>query len=305
MRGAIAALGRWWFAPVPPERLAALRIAVGAFATLWVAARLPELMAVARLPASQFAPAGVIRVLATPLPPAAAIAIGVATIGLVAAFTAGVRYRVVAPLAAAATLWTLSYRSSWGMVFHTDNLLVLHLIALACAPAADAWALGRGAPPTPAPAGGSGHGWAIKLLAALTCATYLLAGIAKLRLAGLDWLDGDQLRNQIAIDNVRKALLGAAPAPLARLLVAHPAALMLLSLTSLAIELAAPLALLGGRAARRWALAAWAFHAGVVVAMNVWFLYPLIGVAFLPLFAAERVVGAPLRWWRSRAISVT
>lgn len=297
----MTALARWWFAPAPPERLAALRIAIGGFATLWTAARLPELMAAARSPASQFAPVGVIRVLATPLPPVAVLAIAVATVALLAAFTVGLRYRVIAPLAAAAALWTLSYRSSWGMLFHTENLLALHLIALACAPAADAWALG-GAAPADRPAG---HGWAIKLLAALTCATYLLAGIAKLRFAGLDWLDGDQLRNQIAIDNARKALLGATAAPLAARLLAHPAALIALSLTTLAIELGAPLALLGGRIARWWALAAWGFHAGVVLAMNVWFPYPLLGVAFLPLFAAERLVAAPPRWWRSRAISVT
>lgn len=298
------ALARWWFAPAPPERLAALRIAVGGFATLWTAARLPELLAVARSPASQFAPVGVVRALAAPLPPAVVAAIAVATIGLLAAFTAGVRHRVVAPLAAAAALWTLSYRSSWGMVFHTDNLVVLHLIALACAPAADAWALRARSRRSPPPRS-AGHGWAIRLLAALTCATYLVAGVAKLRLAGLDWLGGDQLRNQIAIDNLRKALLGAATAPLARPLVAHPVVLMALSVATLAIELGAPLALLGGRLARAWAIAVWAFHAGVVLAMNVWFPYPLTGIALLPLFEAERLVSAPVRWWRARGISVT
>ena len=46
------------------------------------------------------------------------------------------------PIAAALLLWTLSYRNSWGLPFHTENLLVLHVIALALAPAADAWALG-------------------------------------------------------------------------------------------------------------------------------------------------------------------
>jgi hypothetical protein len=214
--------------------------------------------------------------------------------------TAGVGYRAVAPLAAAGALWTLSYRSSWGMVFHTDDLVVLHLIALACAPAADVWALGRRSPA----AGDAGYGWAIKLLAALTCATYLVAGIAKLRLAGLDWLDGDQLRNQTAIDNLRKLLLGGATAPLAAPLVGHRGALAVLSITTLAIELGAPLALLGGRVARLWALAAWLFHAGVILAMYVWFPYPLSGVAFLPLIDAERWIGWPVRRWRSRAISV-
>jgi hypothetical protein len=296
-----ARLGRWWFAPAPAERLAALRIAVGGFATVWLCARLPELAAMARSPASQLAAVGVVRVLRAPLPPGAVSAIAGATIALLAAFTLGVAYRITAPLAALGALWTLSYRSSWGMVFHTEDLLVLHLVALALAPAADAWAVGA---PRARGDRGAGHGWAIRLLAALTCATYLLAGIAKLRLAGVHWLDGAQLGHQIAIDNLRKALLGAATAPLAAPLVAHPAALGILSIAALATELGAPLALLGGRAARGWVAAAWAFHAGVVLAMNVWFPYPLCGVAFLPLLAAERVVGAPVRWWRSRAISV-
>lgn len=295
---AVERLTGWWFAPAPAERLAALRIAIAGFATVWLAARLPELAAVARGPASQFAAVGVIRVLGAPLPPGVVIAIAVVTIALCAACTVGAAHRITAPLAALGALWTMSYRSAWGMVFHTEDLLVLHLIALAIAPAADAWAVGRRAPADQ----GAGYGWAIRLLGALTCATYVVAGIAKLRLAGLHWLDGGQLANQIAIDNLRKALLGGATAPLAAPLVAHPAALGILSTAALAIELGAPVALLGGRVARGWAAAAWAFHAGVVLAMNVWFPYPLCGVAFLPLFAAERVIGAPWRGRRSRAI---
>jgi hypothetical protein len=296
----VTRLARWWFAPAPAERLAALRIAVGGFAVVWLVARLPELAAVARSPARQLAAVGVIRVLHAPLPVPAVLAIAAATIGLLVAFTAGAGYRVTAPLAALGLLWTLSYRSSWGMVFHTEDLLVLHVAALACAPAADTWTLARRGPPA-APA--AGHGWAIKLLAVLTCSTYLLAGIAKLRLAGLHWLDGDQLGAQIAIDNARKALLGDAMAPLAAALVAHPAALAALSVATLAIELGAPLALVDGRAARLWAWTAWGFHVGVILAMNVWFPYPLSGVAFLPLLAADRVVAGPVRWWRARAIS--
>jgi hypothetical protein len=202
------------------------------------------------------------------------------------------------------------------MVFHTDNLLVLHVIGLACAPAADAWAVDVLAlRPRICLAGGAdrrgvptaGYGWAIKLLAALTCATYLLAGIAKLRLAGFAWIDGAQLRNQIAIDNVRKALLGGTVAPLARRLVGHPDSLGALAVLALGIELGAPLALLGGRIARIWAGSAWAFHVGVVLAMNVWFPYPLAGIAFLPLIDADRRVGRAgidrlARWWRARGM---
>lgn len=309
-------LARWWFAPAPPERLAALRIAIGAFAVAWSAASLGEVVALTRLPAAQLVPVGVVRVLGAPLPGVVVAAIAVTTIALLLAVTAGAWFRVAAPLAALGLLWTTSYRSSWGMVFHTENLLVLHVIALAFLPAADAWCLGRTArAPKPAQdrvldsaragAQPAGYGWAIKLLAAITCATYVLAGIAKLRLAGLHWLAGDQLRNQIAIDNLRKALLGSATAPLARLMIMHPGALVALSLATLAIELGAPFAMLGRRIARVWLCGAWGFHLGVVLAMNVWFLYPLAGVAFLPLIDAESVVArmvAPVRRWRQRLV---
>ena len=42
-----------------------------------------------------------------------------------------VAYRVTAPLAALGMLWVTAYRNSWGMVFHTENLLVIHLAVLA------------------------------------------------------------------------------------------------------------------------------------------------------------------------------
>jgi hypothetical protein len=212
------------------------------------------------------------------------------------AFALGVAYRVVAPLAALALLWTLSYRNAWGQPFHTENLLVLHVLALACSPAADAWAL------APARAGEPrDYGWAIKLLAALTAATYVVAGLAKLRLAGTAWLDGEQLRNQIAIDNARKVLLGAAPSRLARPLLAHPSWFTGFSIATLAIELGAPLALLGRRVARAWASSAWLFHVGVLALMNIVFPYPLVGLAFLPLVEPERLarrVATGIRRWR-------
>ena len=289
-------LGRWWFAPAPAERLAALRIAIGGFALIWLVVWLPELLSISQLPARDFAPVGITRVLRAPLPPAIVLAIFALTVLALAAFTLGWRYRIAAPIAALGLLWTLTYRNAWSMVFHTENLLVLHVLALACAPAADAWAADK--PPDHAPP--TGYGWAIKLLVALTCATYLLAGIAKLRLGGLAWAGGEQLRNQIAIDNLRKALLGSAVAPLARLSVAHPGALAGFAIGALAIELGAPLALFGGRIGRGWAWAAWSFHLGVVLTMNVWFPYPLSWVALLPMVDADRLVRratSPIATW--------
>jgi hypothetical protein len=301
VQGPVSWFGRWWFAPAPPERLAALRIAIGAFAVIWMIARLPEVLSVARLPATVLEPVGVVRVVGAPLPAIAVVAVALATVGLLIAFTAGLGYRVTAPLAAVGLLWTLSYRNSWGMVFHTENLLVLHVIALAMAPAADAWTLRGSGAGRDAPA--AGYGWAIKLLAALTAVTYVLAGVAKLRIAGLDWLDGELLRNQIAIDNLRKALLGDRIAPLAIPFLDHSSGFTIFCGLTIALELGAFAALLGGRLARLWALLAWGFHAGVVLLMNIWFPYPLLGVAFAPLLRAER----PFRWligqasrWRAR-----
>jgi hypothetical protein len=276
-------LAAWWFAPAPAERLATLRILIGAYALVYVIARLGELFAIAHLPASQFAPVGIVRVLGGPLPPAAVLAIAIATAALLVAFVAGAAYRVTAPLAALGLVWTLTYRSSWGMVFHTENLLVLHVIALAIAPAADAWAVQR------RPASAAGYGWAIKLLVAVTVATYVLAGLAKLRLAGLAWIDGDTLRDQIAVDNLRKAVFGDRIAPLATPLLDHPSGFAVIAIATLVIELGAPVALLGGRIAHIWAAVAWAFHVGVVLMMNVWFPYPLLGFAFLPLFPIEGI----------------
>lgn len=274
----------WWFAPAPAERLAALRIAIGAYALVYVLIRGPELIAIAQLHRGSFDAIGVTRILSSPLPPGLAITIVAVTVVLLVLFTLGIAYRYVAPACALALLWTLTYRNAWGQPFHTENLVVLHVIALACAPAADAWTLGT--PRTGAP---TDYGWAIKLLAALTAATYVIAGIAKLRLAGMAWLDGEQLRNQIAVDNARKVLFGALPSRLAVPLLGHPGWFTGFSIATLVVELGAPLALFDRRIARIWALIAWLFHVGVLALMHIVFPYPLVGVAFLPLLEPERM----------------
>jgi hypothetical protein len=262
------------------SRLHALRILIGGYALVYTAARLPELWAIARLPASQFEGTGLAQLA---LPPAVVMAIGGATIALLGAFVVGWRYRITAPLAAFGLVVVFSYRSAWGQVFHTENLLVLHVIALAMAPA-DRRDDGAG-----------DHAWWVKLLGALTVLTYVMAGIAKLRLAGMAWLDGDQLRNQIAIDNLRKALLGARVAPLGGPLLEHGGWLMPVSVATLVVELAAPVALLGRQFAVVWITLAWAFHVGVLLFMWIVFPYPLLGFAFLPLIPAETLLPRKLR----------
>jgi hypothetical protein len=262
----------WWFAPAPDGRLRALRILIGGYAFVYLAVRLPEFFKVAHYDRGQFEPVGVTRILHAPLAPELVLVIGIATCLLLGCLVANVQYRITAPLAALGLLWTLTYRNSWGMVFHTENLLVLHVMVLAVAP----------------PKGEAG--WPIKLMAVLTTLTYLLAGIAKLRIVGADWLDGELLRNQIAVDNLRKALLGDSTAPLANLFLHHPNNLLVFSFLTLVIEVGAPLALVHRRIGYVWAVTAWAFHLGVVLLMNIWFPYPLLGFAFLPLLPAEKLI---------------
>src|ERR671910_506907 len=51
-------------------------------------------------------------------------------------FVAGWRYGAVGPLFAVAMLVLATLDSAWGQVFHTENLVVLHLLILAAGPAA-------------------------------------------------------------------------------------------------------------------------------------------------------------------------
>jgi hypothetical protein len=300
---------RWldelWRAPAPAERLAAVRIVVGGFALLYLVARLPYWLSHAHFDAHVFKPVGVVKLLDAPLPPLAVQLLTVATVLLAIPFALGWRFRVTGPAFAALLLWTLSYRNAWGMIFHTENLLVMHVLVLGITRAADAWSLDARRAAAPVSAGPDArYGWPLRLLCAIVVASYVIAGVAKLQNAGLGWIWGDELRNHVAADNLRKLLLGDVSSPLAPLVLDQAWMFRILALLSLVIELGAPLALLGGRIAAGWAILAYGFHLGVVALMMIFFPYQVLGVAYLPFFRAERPVGAIGRWasgrWRAQ-----
>jgi hypothetical protein len=273
--------------------LAALRLLAGGFALAYLVIRWPNLVSYAGFDGRRFDPVGPVSFLGEPLPGdivrlllAAAVVTGVA-------FVAGWRYRLSGPLFAALLLWVLTYRNSFGQVFHTENLLVLHVLILAASPAADAWSLDARGRDEPADSGW--YGWPVRLMCLVTVLTYFITGETKLRNAGLDWLTSDSLRNYVAYDNLRKAELGDPHSPLASVLLGHAWLFHPLAAFTLVVELGAPLALLGRRIARLWVVAAWAFHAGVLAMMAIVFPYPLLGVAFAPFFAVERL-RLPFRW---------
>jgi hypothetical protein len=297
-----ARLDSWWRTPAPATRLAALRLLVGGFALGYVLIRAPHLAGYADFADTQFAPVGLATLLGGPLPGVVLRLLVAATAVAGLAFVTGWRFRVSGPIFALLLLFLLTYRNSFGQVFHTENILVLHVLVLGLSPAADALSLDSRGRAVPSEA--ERYGWPVRLMCIVTVLTYFIAGETKLRIAGLDWITSDSLRNYIAYDNVRKIELGDVHSPLGGMLVGHGWLFPPLALLTLAVELGAPLALLGGRIARAWAIVAWGFHAGVVAVMMILFPYPLFGLAFAPFFAVERLpLRLPERLTRGRRLA--
>jgi hypothetical protein len=263
--------------------------------------RFGHLVGVSDMTAQQWKPVGPAVLLSVPLPAALVVVAVVLAALLGAAFVAGLRFRLTGPAFAAALLWVTSYRNSWSMVFHTENLMVLHVLVLALAPAADALSLdARGRPP-PGEAPHARYGWAIRLMCAVTVTTYFIAGWSKLHNAGLGWVTSDTLRVYVAYDNLRKVELGAGYSWTGTALAQHGWLFPPMAAMSLLTELGAPLALLHPRVGRLWCIAAWSFHLGVVVLMAIVFHYPLAGVGYASFFPVEGLYARWRRWVTTRA----
>jgi hypothetical protein len=280
------ALDRWLLAPAPPERLAALRILVGGFCLGFLIVRFPGFLHAARLPERQFEPVGLLWWMPARLPTAAFTAALAVAIVLGVGFVAGWRFRVVGPAFAVLFLLVTSYRLSWGQVLHTEHLAAMHLLVIGFAPAAS-----RGTLPHPR------FGWPVKVLALLTATAYVLAGIAKLRNGGLEWMVDDVLRNQVAYDNLRKELLGDSHSPLGGWIVRYGWLFAPLAVMTVVVELTAPAALFGGRLRTGWVALAWAFHVAIAALMAISFPYYLLGIAYAPFFRCERLFR-----WRSDSV---
>jgi hypothetical protein len=283
----LAAFDRYWFLPAPARRLALLRVLTGGFALVLLVARLPSYTNVAGFVRAEFVPTGIVQLcLRAPLPSELVIALACLAPILAVPFVLGFAYRVTAPLFAVVLLWVTTYRNSWGMLFHTENLLILHVIVLAAAPAADAFSLdARGRTP---PATSGAYGWPARAMTWITATCYVLAGLAKLKLAGPVWLEGGLLRAQVAYDNLRKIELGSSYSKLGAALVHHEAPFLVFAVLTVALEFGAPVALFGRRAALVWVAAAWGFHIGVEALMAIPFPYQLSLVAYAAFFDVER-----------------
>jgi hypothetical protein len=291
---------RWWMQPIGPQALAVFRIAVGAFAVVYLVIRWPNLVSGTGFESHQFEPIGMTTVLGDPLAGWLVYLLTIAAIATGIAFVAGWRFALSGPSFALLLLWVITYRNSWGQVFHTENLLVLHVLVLGLSSSADALSLDarrRGA----RAAEGIAYGWPLRLCGLITVIAYVITGMTKLETSGLEWVTSDSLRNHVAYDNLRKELLGDYYAPLGTWLVSYGWVFKPLAVGTLLVELGAPVALLGRRFALWWAGAAWLFHVGVLATMAILFPYQLLGLAFLPLlhWDAKPVVARVERWTKA------
>ncbi len=276
---ALRRLSDAYFAPAPARWLGLVRLLVGSYAVIQVLRRTPRLVSFARFDPAGFRPVGLVSMLDAPLPPALTFAQPYAAAAVGALFAAGAFYRVSGPLFALLFTWVMAYRCSWGMVFHTESLVALHLGILALSPAASALSLDARGVSEPPP--DARFGWPLRLLAVVTVLTYFVSAVSKLKTNGVGWAEGELLRNYVAFDALRKVELGAFHSPIGTALLRFPALFAPMAAGALALELFAPLALVHRYAARIWITAMWAFHMGVWAVMGIGFAYPLTGFAFL------------------------
>lgn len=318
-----------WFDAAPASQLAVVRILVGCFSFWFLWERYLAFQLTAATPPELFMPVGPIWALhAEDGLPLLLRGIGFesladslvgpvglerfrlllnATLVFNLLFVVGFQFRISGPVFAVLLLWLLSYRNSWTMIYHTSNLVVLQVFILGITASANALSLdslwrGRFGPgpwlrgmwkPTDSAVDWR-YGWPLRLIIAVTTATYFLAGMAKVAgPLGWSWASGESLLTYIHHDGIRKELLGGAATTATHHLHELTALLTLVAILTLVIELGAPLVLLGRRGSRYriWAPAIWAFvalcmHWGILFIMGIEFRYQRSGIAFaafLPL----------------------
>lgn len=276
------------FGAAAAPHLAMLRMAAGGFAFWYVCTRYDMLLRIARSGTQHFQPVGLARLLEAPLAPATFEVLLLATLLLNALFLLGWQYKWVGPAFSLMLLFVLCYRNSWSMIYHSSNALVLQVLVLGWAPAADALSLdalfARTGPPRRL-RWVLYYGWPILLLCIITALTYFVAGVAKVSSElSWGWVSGEAMRGQVAADALRKAMYGYGISPLFAWLYPHKWAFMLMAFTALVLELGAPLFLLEKRLRLGWALGTWLMHWGIYFIMGITFRYQLSGLIFLPFW---------------------
>ncbi len=237
-----------------------------------------------------YAPVGLAQWLSAPLSPGVFQGLLWLTMGLCVLYTVGWKFRVTGPAFALLFLLLMCYRNSWSMIYHNYNGLVLHIVVIGFTAAADALSVDTRRRPMPTPHWQ--YGWPVMLIGAATVVTYLLSGLAKVMgdLAW-EWVDGSAMRSQVAVDTLRKVMLGGGePTLLFEWLYPYTSLFLVFGLMTMVVELGAPLALLHRKIGYGWVLLTWGMHWGILFIMGIEFPYQLTGAVFLTFLPIEQ-------WW--------
>lgn len=291
-------LSNFWFRPMAPERLAIIRIATGLFALWYMCTRYGMLVRIASSDPGLYSPVGIVTLFQSPMPAAVFQALLLLTMGLCAAYIAGWKFRFTGPAFALTFLLLMCYRNSWSMIYHSRNILVLHIIVIGFTAAADALAW-RSVKAQPSRGKHWQYGWPVMLLSLTTVIAYFLAGLAKVYSElSWSWITGQSMRSQVAVDAIRKNMLGSSGSALFEWLYAHTELFLVMGILAFVIELGAPLALINRKVSMAWALLACSMHWGIYFIMDITFHYQLIGFVFLSFFPLEQF------WQKLRALVI-
>lgn len=305
MRKAMQRISHWWFSPAPATRLAVLRVLVGAWVLYYVGQRVDMFARIGRTDPELFSPVGLAHLLSGPVAPQIFDFSVLALLVLAVLVALGVWHRWTGPAFGVMLLAVLSYRNSWSMIYHSDNVLVFHALIIGLAPSARAWSLDAwraarsGMQRIAQPLVSWRFGWPIRLMCVSAIATYFIAGVAKVAgPLGWSWVGGEALRSQIAVDAVRKYALADNPPQLFSIIYDEVLLFLVIGVGSLALELAAPLFLVTKRAAKFWAIHAWLMHWGIFFIMGIRFRYQMWGLLFAPFFEVEKPIEKLIERWR-------
>lgn len=281
-----------WFTPIHASRLSLIRIASGSFMLWYLLSRYDMMLKMVAGGVEMYQPVGVAAFWAEPIP--VIWFHWILNIGIVLniLFIAGWKHRILGPIFALVVLWLMCYRNSWSMIYHNYNILVLHLLVIAFSSAADTLSLDslRSHRQKLKSLEGSQYGWPIRLISAVTVITYFLSGIAKVKgELAWEWFTGAAVRSQVAVDAIRKDMLGSAATPMFEWLYEHVEVFFMMGAGTMIVELGTPLALLHRKIGMLWAALAVLMHWGIYFIMGIEFPYHMSGLIFLSFFPVERV----------------
>jgi hypothetical protein len=232
-----------WLEPSDPRALAIRRLIIWWVA--WPGLRLPSLRGLTEFEDSAAKPVGILKLLGGELPsPQVLEAASIAFSATSALALLGLFYRVTGPAAALLALFLQTALQSAGKVNHGTAVFALSLCVIGASRAADAWSVDawlarrrkNGARPKPS----AEYRWPVRFIALLVCAMYGAAGLTKLLTSGWAWAFGESLQRRLLAHHFTHD----PPTRLGVWLADYPTLCEGLAAAAMALELAAPLALL-------------------------------------------------------------